>query len=316
MDDNKFNYDDNLSNDYNPDEIMLENELKEKDAKLGPMLSRLSLALIIYIIASQLIAGVLMQFLELGTTMIISVGVSLIILKLIKSDLTISSIFKYKNREFGVKDVVFFLGLMMVLNYIVSIAVNFFMKSSGLKSIDIMDMITHSLNPVLLFYVVILGPIVEEIIYRGYLLQSLKDYSKQAALIISTIAFAFMHGNIQQSLSVLGLSFVLNYVGIFYSWKLAFILHFINNLQAIVLTYLQMTSGPENIIVVIMSFIIIILMVYAIYALIKGRFYELKNDLKTDQGDIRYRNKIIFSIPMIILILLYIVLMALTQLQT
>lgn len=316
MDDNKFNYDDNLSNDYNPDEIMLENELKEKDAKLGPMLSRLSLALIIYIIASQLIAGVLMQFLELGTTMIISVGVSLIILKLIKSDLTISSIFKYKNREFGVKDVVFFLGLMMVLNYIVSIAVNFFMKSSGLKSIDIMDMIIHSLNPVLLFYVVILGPIVEEIIYRGYLLQSLKDYSKQAALIISTIAFAFMHGNIQQSLSVLGLSFVLNYVGIFYSWKLAFILHFINNLQAIVLTYLQMTSGPENIIVVIMSFIIIILMVYAIYALIKGRFYELKNDLKTDQGDIRYRNKIIFSIPMIILILLYIVLMALTQLQT
>lgn len=316
MDDNKFNYDDNISNDYNPDEIMLENELKEKDAKLGPMLSRLSLALIIYIIASQLIAGVLMQFLELGTTMIISVGVSLIILKLIKSDLTISSIFKYKNREFGVKDVVFFLGLMMVLNYIVSIAVNFFMKSSGLKSIDIMDMITHSLNPVLLFYVVILGPIVEEIIYRGYLLQSLKDYSKQAALIISTIAFAFMHGNIQQSLSVLGLSFVLNYVGIFYSWKLAFILHFINNLQAIVLTYLQMTSGPENIIVVIMSFIIIILMVYAIYALIKGRFYELKNDLKTDQGDIRYRNKIIFSIPMIILILLYIVLMALTQLQT
>lgn len=316
MNDKKNNYDNNLLNDLNHDEIILNNELKEKEAKLGSMLSKLSLALIIYIIASQIIAGFLRNFLDLGSTMIVSVGITLLILVIIMSDISIKSILSYKKREFKIMDIAFFLGIMMIFNIIVSKAVEFFMKNSGLQSVNIMNLINQSLNPILLIYVVILGPLVEDLIYRGYLLQSLKSYSKQAALIITTLAFAFMHGNIQQSLTVLGLSFVLNYVGIFYSWKLAFILHFINNLQAIIITNVSAKYGSNNPIVVIMSFIILILIAYAIFSIVKGRFFEFIKNLKTDENDKRYRNKIIFSIPMLTLIIVYIVLMALTQFKS
>lgn len=313
MNDNNFNYDENLEELNTNEEIILTEQFEEKDKNLKPMLSRLAWAMTIYILSSQLIAGLVMNFLDLGSSMIISVIVALFILAFIKKDKPMKSLISYKNKDFKIQDIFFYLGLMMILNIIFSNITNLFMNNFDIQSVDIMEMITGLINPVLFLYVVIIGPIIEELVYRGYLLQSLKDYSKQAAIIISTLAFAFMHGNIEQSLTVLGLSFVLNYVGIFYSWRFALVLHFINNLQSIVLSYLILKMGPEALPVMIMTFIIFIVIAYAIFKLIRGRFKEFSQNLKADEFDKRYKNKILFSVPMIILILLYIGLMVLTQ---
>ena len=55
-----------------------------------------------------------------------------------------------------------------------------------------------AVNIYIYFYVCILGPILEEILYRGVILQGLKQYNKRMAVWISALIFGLMHQNYQQ----------------------------------------------------------------------------------------------------------------------
>lgn len=50
-------------------------------------------------------------------------------------------------------------------------------------------------------YTVVMAPIVEEYIYRGIILGTLAKYNKGAAILLSALSFALMHGNIPQAVS-------------------------------------------------------------------------------------------------------------------
>ena len=50
-------------------------------------------------------------------------------------------------------------------------------------------------------YIIIIAPLVEEMIYRGFILKTISPYSKTAAVFVSAIAFGLMHGNIPQAAS-------------------------------------------------------------------------------------------------------------------
>ncbi len=50
----------------------------------------------------------------------------------------------------------------------------------------------------LYFYVCILGPIIEEVFYRGLLLQGLRKYNERFAIIITSLIFGLMHQNFNQ----------------------------------------------------------------------------------------------------------------------
>ncbi|MDO5027516.1 MAG: type II CAAX endopeptidase family protein [Tissierellia bacterium] len=312
-----MNYDDFNQDKTNEDALTQEDlgqeNLMSKDEKLRPMLNRLSLSLIIYMFSSQLIASASMRFLDKAASMLLAVILSLTILVLLQKDKSLKSIFSFKQKDFELRDIFFFLGLMSFSTVIFSELADILINAFNLKSIDVMQEVTGSLNLLMILYVIVLGPIIEEIIYRGYLLQNLRQYSKQAALILSSFIFAFMHINIEQSISVLGISFILNYVVIFYSWKAGLLLHFINNLNATVLSYLVMEKGLDNKLIQIYSLLLMILMAYSIFTLFKGRFGEIRENLKADHMDMSYRKKILFSLPMLILILLYLGQMALTQ---
>lgn len=310
---NDENFDFEKSNEDINDVLNTDEKFWQMDQNLKPMLKRLSLSLIIYMISSQLIAAKLQSFLDLGSLMLISVSISLLILVVLQRKKSLKSIFPYKEQSFDLRDFLLFLGLMMGSSIVFAKLVEIFMQVFNIYSENIMDLVATNINPLMFLYVVILGPLIEEIIYRGYLLQSLRTYSKQAALIISTLAFAFMHGNIEQSLSVLGLSFFLNYVGIFYSWKAAFLLHFVNNLQAILIYNLSATFGANHPLLSIYSVLIILLISYSIFQLFKGRYEKFWKNIRSDEMDLRYRNKIIYSLPIFILIIFYLVNMVLTQ---
>jgi membrane protease YdiL (CAAX protease family) len=51
---------------------------------------------------------------------------------------------------------------------------------------------------ILAVYGIIIAPVLEEIIYRGIILQSLSKYNRVFAIVVSALLFAFIHGNIQQ----------------------------------------------------------------------------------------------------------------------
>ena len=50
----------------------------------------------------------------------------------------------------------------------------------------------------LYFYACLLGPLLEELLYRGVLLQGLRKYNERFALIVSALIFGLMHQNYQQ----------------------------------------------------------------------------------------------------------------------
>lgn len=297
----------------------LESErLEEMDHKLPGLLTKLVMGLIAYMISFQLIAGIASRKLEMGVSLILGAVISIFFLKTIVKKPVFSQIFSYKKRDFRLSDVFFFFGMTMLINIPVNKLVSYILERLNIESIDVMDVFSNNMSPILILYVVLIGPLVEEIIYRGFLLQNLKDYSKQAALIVSTLAFALMHGNISQSLGVLGISFVFNYIGIFYSWKFAFVMHIINNFVAMTVTYLtQLTvEGDSPIafwIIVAFGLVVLLSILYTFIKLIRGRGQEIRNDLKTNDMDRRYRNRIIFSLPILTLFAFYIALMVLTK---
>lgn len=47
-------------------------------------------------------------------------------------------------------------------------------------------------------YMVILAPIIEEVVYRGFVMKLIAPYGKAAAIMLSAFIFGFMHGNLSQ----------------------------------------------------------------------------------------------------------------------
>ena len=92
------------------------------------------------------------------------------------------------------------------------------------------------------FYIlltVVVAPVMEEIVFRGMILESMKKYSPLFALIFSSVLFALAHLNLYQGLPVFGMSLAF---GLVYlktgSLAASIYMHFVNNLLAVVASYL------------------------------------------------------------------------------
>ena len=79
-------------------------------------------------------------------------------------------------------------------------------------------------------YITILGPISEELLFRGFLLRMLKPWGKQTAILVSALIFGLFHGNIIQIPFAFLVGLVLGYVTVEYSILWAIVLHIFNNL--------------------------------------------------------------------------------------
>lgn len=78
-------------------------------------------------------------------------------------------------------------------------------------------------------YVAFVGPIVEELVYRGLIFRVLRKYGKMFAIVTSAVLFGIMHANIPQMAFAMAVGFVLAYVTEEYSIKWAICLHIVNN---------------------------------------------------------------------------------------
>lgn len=88
-------------------------------------------------------------------------------------------------------------------------------------------------------YVGLLGPVTEEIIFRGFIVGALKKYGKVFAICVSAILFGLLHGNLVQGIFAIGVGIIFAYVTVEYSIKWAMALHIANNfIFAELLTYL------------------------------------------------------------------------------
>ena len=103
-------------------------------------------------------------------------------------------------------------------------------------------------------YAGIFGPVIEEIIYRGFLMKSLQKYGKTFAILVSAAVFGLMHGNPLQSIFAFMVGLVFGYAALEYSIYFSILLHVLNNLLfGDVLTKLieRLPVGGQNLVYII-----------------------------------------------------------------
>lgn len=99
---------------------------------------------------------------------------------------------------------------------------------------------TPTSQAVMTVYAAVLAPVIEEILFRGYLLGGLRRYGDRFAVISSAALFALMHGNLSQFLSALCIGLLLGYTRVQYgSLLLCILAHAGNNLLALGMSYLS-----------------------------------------------------------------------------
>ncbi len=81
----------------------------------------------------------------------------------------------------------------------------------------------------MLLYASFLGPITEEIVFRGFIMRGLQKYGSYYAIIMSAVIFGAFHGNFVQSIFAALVGLVLGYTAMRYSLKWSILLHVINN---------------------------------------------------------------------------------------
>jgi membrane protease YdiL (CAAX protease family) len=85
------------------------------------------------------------------------------------------------------------------------------------------------MSPLVLLYVVLVGPIVEEVIFRGAILRALRPYGANFAIVISALLFALTHVYLYQAIFAFLVGLLLGYCATRFSLKWAVLLHIINN---------------------------------------------------------------------------------------
>ena len=95
-------------------------------------------------------------------------------------------------------------------------------------------------------YASLLAPLWEELLFRGYVLRSLRPFGKRFAIWGSALLFGLFHGNLLQTPYAVLMGLLLGYVALEYSLVWAILLHMFNNLVLADLLTRITTSWPEQ----------------------------------------------------------------------
>jgi membrane protease YdiL (CAAX protease family) len=141
------------------------------------------------------------------------------------------------------------LGLILGVNAVVSfLSVLFALAQEALGFSgggDALDVISYLVNPLGLLYVVILGPLFEEIIFRGAILRTLLPFGQNFAIVVSALLFGLYHLILTQGIFAFFVGLVLAYCTLRYSIKWAMLLHMVNNGLAMLLSFWAPGFGVE-----------------------------------------------------------------------
>ena len=134
---------------------------------------------------------------------------------------------------------------------------------------------------------VFVAPILEEIVFRGVIMNNLRKYGIRVAIIINSLLFGLSHYNIEMIVPAFLTGIVFSYVAYKYSIKYSILIHFFIN--AITKTSQVLAILRIDILLILVglfsAFLIIFLLVFFIIGLAKGRYKEIFFILKLNVED-------------------------------
>ena len=171
---------------------------------------------------------------SMGWGYLLAVAIGLVILLIWKKPSYLKTILtqRYKPMRFGT--FLFLLCLTMAIQVAVQLITSLaeiVYNQFGFSMMGVLENSGVSMDSFsMLLYAGILGPIAEEILFRGVLLRTLQPHGKGIAIWVSAILFGFFHGTpIQTPFAVL-MGLLLGYVAVEHNIVWAMVLHVFNNL--------------------------------------------------------------------------------------
>lgn len=145
-----------------------------------------------------------------------------------------------------------------------------------------------------LMYVCFIGPILEEIIFRGFILKSMQKYGNFTAIIVSSILFSMFHLNLVQFINPVLMGIVLAFIAI--KSKSIFpsmIAHIFNNTIAFIATGIASLKMP--ILEGTFSFIYLLIGISALIVFVTLYWGDFLKTLKEDVRILKTHEKIKYS---------------------
>lgn len=181
----------------------------------------------------QLLEQYLTELENMGTSMIIGVGAGLLLLWLyMRKKVSGEAIFA-ENRKMTGEKFLKILCIFMTAQFVFSLFASLMEAGLNMIGYSAMESIEAASGGSTTFsmflYASFVAPVVEELVYRGFVFRSLRKYGKMFAIVTSAIVFGVMHANLPQMAFAMAVGFVLAYVTEEYSIKWAIVLHIVNN---------------------------------------------------------------------------------------
>ena len=98
-------------------------------------------------------------------------------------------------------------------------------------------------SPIGILYIVLIGPIMEELVFRGAVMRKLQPYGANFAMVTSAMLFGMYHLFIYQAVFAFMVGLVFAYVAGRYSLKWAIVLHILNNALACLASFSEVAGG-------------------------------------------------------------------------
>ena len=221
-----------------------------------------------------------------GTDMLISVLVGVAVVYLVNRKHISKDVF-VERKKMTAKDFFVLFGCISITQLITAVIVKA-AESSGAQGVSF-DISKTTFT--MLLYSGLVGPLCEELIFRGFVCGSYRKYGAALAIVLSAIAFGLVHANLEQFLAAGLAGLVLAFVCTEYSilWALAY--HVINNFLFSDLPYLIFGQGASKTIDAVEYSIFGIFAIYAVYALIKRRgeisAYFSREDVPAQKGAVK-----------------------------
>ena len=129
---------------------------------------------------------------------------------------------------------------------------------------------------------VFVAPVLEEIVFRGVIMNNLRKYGIRAAIIINSFLFGLSHYNIEMIIPAFLTGIIFSYVAYKYSIKYSILIHFFIN--AITKTSQVLAILRIDILLILVglfsAFLIIFLLVFFIIGLLRGKYKEMLSVFK------------------------------------
>ena len=117
-----------------------------------------------------------------------------------------------------------------LLYMLADVSVRAVARQLGYTMVSAMDSLgAAELTGAMILYVGFLGPLVEEILFRGTILRGLESCGKLFAIGTSAVLFGLFHGDFVQGVFAAACGLLFGYVALEYSFRWALVLHIFNN---------------------------------------------------------------------------------------